>query len=64
MVRAIVRFIAGTTVALLTLWGLGSLYYAITSHPFSGDQAALGAGFITAAIVIYKITFSARKIWP
>jgi hypothetical protein len=64
MVRAIVRFIAGTAVALLTLWGLGSLYYAITSHPFSGDQAALGAGFITAAIVIYKITFSARKIWP
>jgi hypothetical protein len=64
MVRAIIRLIARTMVALLTLWGLGSLYYAITSHPFSGDQAAVGAGFITAAIIIYKIAFSGRKIWP
>ena len=62
--RAAVRFVAGTAVALFAMWGLGSFYYSITSHPFSGDDAAVGAAFITAAIVIYKLVFSDRKIWP
>jgi hypothetical protein len=61
VMKAVVRFVAGTVVALFTLWGLGSFYYAITSHPFSGDQAAAGAAFIVAAIVIYKFAFSDRK---
>jgi hypothetical protein len=62
--KAVIRFVAGTVVALLTLWGLGSFYLALTSHPFSGDQAAIGAAFIVGAIVIYKFAFSDRKIWP
>jgi hypothetical protein len=62
-VRTALRFLAGTVVALLAMWGIAQGVQGLTKSPVLWDEVVFGWMFIVGAIVIYKFTFSRRPLY-
>jgi hypothetical protein len=61
--KSILKFVAGTAVAALTMWGVAGFVLAVRKSTVSWDEVVISWAFIVVAIVIYKFAFSRHKLY-
>jgi hypothetical protein len=61
--KTILTFVAGTAVALFTMWGVAGLVVALRKSPVSWDEVVFSWIFIVVAVVIYKFAFSRHRLY-